>query len=135
MHSFHKNKHFINRRDIDMKKKKKRRLSPEAVERICILVAYIVMYGSMTAIGNILSSNSTAVYISFSVICMFFAYKSCKGRLVSSLNFLPPPAVILLSIMLAQIIGLFTAPYHIAKWVAKKINAKLKSLSNDDDDD
>lgn len=135
MHSFHKNKHFINRRDIDMKKKKKRRLSPEAVERICILVAYIVMYGSMTAIGKIASSNSDVVFISFSVICMFFAYKSCKGRLVSSLSFLPTPAVILLSILLAEVIGLFTAPYHIAKWVAKKINAELKSLSDDDDDD
>lgn len=86
-------------------------------------------------VGGALGAKDDVVFISFSVICMFFAYKSCKGRLVSSLSFLPPPAVILASILLAEVIGLFTAPYHIAKWVAKKINAELKSLSDDDDDE
>lgn len=72
--------------------------------------------------------NSTPVFLIFLVISMFFAYKSCKGALVNSLSSLPWPVFIVLVIMLTAVIGCFTAPYHIGKWIAKKVNNTLSGL-------
>lgn len=113
--------------------RKKKTISLETIERICILIAYLIMYGSMTAICTFAANSSMTAFTVFAVICMFFSYKSCKGRLVSSLNFLPTPATILLSVLLSIVIGIFTAPYHIAKWVAKKIYPFIRDMCTDDD--
>lgn len=99
----------------------------KVVTALCIVGCYIVMYGLLMLFMSVFE-NSTPAFLIFLVISMFFAYKSCKGALVNSLSSLPWPAFIVLVIMLSAVIGCFTAPYHIGKWIARKVNHTLSSL-------
>lgn len=98
----------------------------KVITALCIVGCYVVMYGLLMLFMNIFE-NSTPAFLIFLVISMFFAYKSCKGALVNSLSFLPWPVFIVLVIMLSAVIGCFTAPYHIGKWIAKKANHTLST--------
>lgn len=91
------------------------------VKIICIVISYVVMYGLLSLILLIADSSSIACII-FLVICMAFTYKSCKGMLVDHLSDMPWPVFIVLIILLSAVIGCFTAPYHIGKWISDIIN-------------
>lgn len=65
--------------------------------------------------------DSTPAFLIFFVICAIFAHKSCKGFLANSLGFLPWPVFLVFVILLSAVVGCFTAPYHIGKWISKKI--------------
>lgn len=95
------------------------------ITTVCIVVSYIVLYGifSLFVYGN----DSTTVFLIFLVFCMAFAYKSCKGFLVNTLSSLPWPVFLVLTILIAGVVGAFTAPYHIGKWIAKKIAPMFNS--------
>ena len=99
----------------------------KVVTALCIVGCYIVMYGLLMLFMNVFE-NSTPAFLIFLVISMVFAYKLCKGALVNSLSSSPWPVFIVLVIMLSAVIGCFTAPYHIGKWIARKANHTLSSL-------
>lgn len=90
------------------------------IKAICIIVSYIVLYGLLMLLMNVLQ-DSTPAFLVFLVVCMIFAHKSCKGVLANALGFLPWPVFFVFVILLSAVVGCFTAPYHIGKWISKKI--------------
>lgn len=90
---------------------------------ICIICSYIVVYGLLTLFMNVISNNSV-IFLIFLAFCIFFTYRSSKGTLSDKLSFLPLPFFIVVVIMLSAIIGCFTAPFHIGKWIAEFINKR-----------
>ena len=90
------------------------------IKVICIIASYAVFYGLFIACIGFLNNNTVA-FAAFIIICMIFAYKSSKGYLVNTLSSLPWPLFLSLVLLLSALIGCFTAPYHIGKWVAEKI--------------
>lgn len=90
------------------------------IKAICIVLSYVVLYGLLMLLMSVLE-DSTPAFIIFLVACMVFAHKSCKGFLMNTLSSLPWPIFMVLVIFLSAIVGCFTAPYHIGKWMAEKI--------------
>ncbi len=103
----------------------------KVVTALCIIVCYIIMYGLLMMFMSLLENNPLAFLI-FLLVSMFFAYKSCKGALVNRLSSLPWPVFILLVIMLSAVVGCFTSPYHVGKWVAKKVNKAFNAMPDNE---
>ena len=110
-----------------MENKTQEQIRKETVTTIiCVVVSYIVMYGLLMLFMGILE-NSTPAFLVFLVICFIFAFKSCKGSLNQKLSSLPWPVFLVLLVMLSAVIGCFTAPYHIGKWIAEIINKTINT--------
>ena len=99
------------------------------ITTVCVVISYIIMYGLLTLFAGVLES-STPAFLVFLVICFISAYKSCKGTLNQHLSNLPWPVFLVLLVMLSAVIGCFTAPYHIGKWIAEKINSTKNTQCN-----
>ena len=101
----------------------KTQFGKQTVTILSIVISYIIFYGLLVILMNVMNSGGIP-FIIFSLICMFFAVKSFKDLLTGILDSFPWWASIILVWLLGVVLGYFVAPYHVGKWVAKKINEK-----------
>lgn len=100
---------------------------------ICIVLSYILIYGLLTILFNCFGDNSYLTIVIL-VICVICTWKSMKEVIVDHLSSLPWPVFILLTFFLSMIVGLFTAPYYVGRWIGRKVNFLLVEVEAHDGD-
>lgn len=85
------------------------------VSALCILAAYIIVYGSFALFEYVLTKKALVAFV-YIAAGTFFTYQPCRNKLTYSLaKSLPRPLDIAVSVFIAAAAGVFAAPYYMGE--------------------
>lgn len=85
------------------------------VSALCILAAYIIVYGSFALFEYVLTKKALVAFV-YIAAGTFFTYRPCRNKFAYSLaKSLPRPLDIAVSVFIAAAAGVFAAPYYMGE--------------------